>query len=268
MRAFTVVSFHAHPDDEVLLTGGTLARAAAEGHRVVLVTATAGEAGLAAETFGTGHELAAVRRAELDAAAAALGCQRVEVLGYADSGMTGRCGGEHAFARTPTAVAAERLAALLQQEQADALTVYDPRGGYGHPDHQAVHRVGIEAARLAGTPIVLEATVDRDSLLRAARVAQHLPGIPADFGPERLVGTYTARTELTHAIDVRAFCAQKRAAMRCHATQATGGQDARTLSVFGRLPLWLFRRVLGREWFVERGRTPRRRVGDIFATLR
>ncbi|WP_030441797.1 PIG-L family deacetylase [Actinoplanes subtropicus] len=78
-RRFTLVSFHAHPDDESLLTGGTLARAAAEGHRVVLVVATLGEAG------GAG----ARRRAELHRAAEALGCARVVVLGYRDSGLHG-----------------------------------------------------------------------------------------------------------------------------------------------------------------------------------
>jgi LmbE family N-acetylglucosaminyl deacetylase len=268
VRAFTVVSFHAHPDDEVLLTGGTLARAAAAGHRVVLVTATGGGAGLAAAEFGTGSDLATVRRRELDAAAAVLGCRRVEVLGYADSGMDGRSGGESAFVRAPTAAAARRLAALLREEQADVLTLYDPRGGYGHPDHVAVHRVGVEAARLAGTPVVLEATVDRTSLWRAARVAGHLPGVPPDFAHPRLATAFTARAEITHVVDVRTFCAQKRAAMRCHATQATGGRDGRTLAVFGRLPLWLFRRVLGREWFVEHGRAPAPPIDDIFATLR
>src|SRR4051812_39360381 len=83
---FTLVSFHAHPDDEALLTGGTLARAAAEGHRVVLVTATAGEAGLSADGMQDGARLEARRREELANSARALGCARWEVLGYPDSG--------------------------------------------------------------------------------------------------------------------------------------------------------------------------------------
>ncbi len=268
MSAFTVVSFHAHPDDEALLTGGTLARAAADGHRVVLVTATAGEAGLAADRYGTGVELAARRRAELDASAAALGCQRVELLGYADSGMDGRCGGDAAFARVDVDAAGARLASLLREERADVLTVYDAHGGYGHPDHVAVHRVGLRAARLAGTRVVLEATVDRTSLLRGARAVEHLPGIPPEFAPRRLAEAYTPRAQITHTIDVRAVCAAKRAAMRAHASQGSGGDDRRTLAVFGRLPLPLFRLAFGREWYVERGRDPSRRVTDIFASLR
>src|SRR3954469_18300192 len=81
---YTLVSFHAHPDDEALFTGGTLARASAEGHRVVLVVATAGELGL---TGGDGAGLGARRAGELAAAAAALGVARVVTLGYGDSGF-------------------------------------------------------------------------------------------------------------------------------------------------------------------------------------
>src|SRR3954465_5397171 len=96
--SYCLVSFHAHPDDEALLTAGTLARAAAEGHRVVLVVATAGEAGLGGGG-GTRPALATRRRTELEQSARALGCVRVEVLGYADSGMHGEAGGALAFAR-------------------------------------------------------------------------------------------------------------------------------------------------------------------------
>src|SRR6185436_10456253 len=89
---FTLVSFHAHPDDEALLTGGTLARVAAEGHRVVLVTATAGGAGLSSDGTGADRSLADHRRAELAVAARALGCARWELLGYEDSGWGGASG--------------------------------------------------------------------------------------------------------------------------------------------------------------------------------
>src|SRR3954466_6232634 len=116
--AFTLVSFHAHPDDEALLTGGTLARAAAEGHRVVLVVATAGEAGLVAGGR-TGAVLAARRTAELEASGAARGCARLEVLGYADSGMYGEAGGSEAFCRVDPELAAGRLAQILVEESAD-----------------------------------------------------------------------------------------------------------------------------------------------------
>lgn len=265
---YTVVAFHAHPDDEALLTAGTLARAAAEGHRVVLVVATAGEAGLVAGG-GTGPALAARRAGELAAAAGALGCARVELLGYADSGMDGTAGGVAGFARADVEQAAARLAGVLMEEQADVLTVYDPAGGYGHPDHVQVHRVGVRAAELAGTAVVLEATVDRTALQRALRLVQRLPGIPADFAPHRFDGAYTDRRLLTHRVDVRRQCAAKRAAMAAHTSQTGGGAGTRTLAVLLRLPAPLFRRALGREWFVERGRSPGGRLlDDIFASVR
>ncbi len=252
--ARTVVSFHAHPDDEALLTAGTLARLAAEGHRVVLVVATAGEAGLtAAEST---DDLAARRISELRRSARLLGCSRVVLLGYDDSGLDGRrTGVSAAFARADVDVAAGRLAAVLDEEHADVLTVYDPSGGYGHPDHVQVHRVGVRAAELAGTPVVLEATVDRDLLRRALRLCRWLP-LPADFDAGRFAHAYTPRSALTHRVDVRRYVTQKRAAMAAHRTQLTGGADDRTLQVFLRLPRPLFRAVFGHEWYVERGRAP------------
>jgi LmbE family N-acetylglucosaminyl deacetylase len=268
---YTLVSFHAHPDDEVLYTGGTLARAAAEGHRVVLVTATAGEAGLAAGEFTAGAGLGERRRAELEGSARALGVARLVLLGYADSGLDVRTAagpGGPPFAEVDVEQAAARLAAVLRQESADVLTVYDPAGGYGHPDHVQVHRVGVRAAELAGTPVVLEATVDRDLLRRVLSVVGRLPGLPAGFDASAVDGRYTARERITHRVDVRAQAGAKRTAMRAHRSQAGADSGARTLGVLLRLPRPLFRRVLGTEWFVERGRTPAAPLDDVFATLR
>jgi LmbE family N-acetylglucosaminyl deacetylase len=264
----TVVSFHAHPDDEALLTGGTLARLASEGHRVVLVVATAGEAGLAAGAHAS--DLGARRRRELDASAAALGVARVEVLGYADSGWSGAAGAaaEGAFARVPVERAAGELARLLVEERADVLTTYDAAGGYGHPDHVQVHRVGRRAAELAGTPVVLEATVDRRLLLRVtrplARLARVLP-LPAI--PD-LAAAYTDRAALTHRVDVRDHLDAKRAALQAHASQAGADDGVRTLALLLRLPRPLARRVLGTEWFREPGRpTGGPLVDDVLASL-
>lgn len=265
---FTLVAFHAHPDDEALLTAGTLARAAAEGHRVVLVVATAGEAGLV-RGGGTGPALATRRLAELERSSRALGCARVEVLGYADSGMHGESGGDRAFCRSDVDEAAQRLAAILLEESADVLLTYDPAGGYGHPDHVQVHRVGLRAAELAGTPSVLEATVDRTALQRVLRLIHRLPGIPADFAPQRFDRAFSDRTALTHAVDVRRFVAAKRTSMAAHVSQAGADEGTRTLAVLLRLPMPLFRFALGREWYVERGRRPALPLlDDVFASVR
>jgi len=251
------------------LTAGSLAKAVAEGHRVVLVVATAGEAGLASKDLRTDLPLGERRLAELAESADQIGCARVVLLGYGDSGFPEEAAGvREPFASADIEAAAGRLAAVLTEERADVLTIYDPAGGYGHVDHVQVHRVGVRAAELASTPVVLEATVDRDLLLRAVallrRVRWLLPGLDLpDFG-----SAYTDRRKLTHQIDVRQQIDVKRAALSAHSTQATAESGLRTIAFLLRLPDPLFRIVLGREWFVERGRLPALPlVGDLFATL-
>jgi LmbE family N-acetylglucosaminyl deacetylase len=275
---YTVVFFHAHPDDEALMTGGTMARLAAEGHRVVLVTATAGERGLAASTITTSNALAEVRLAELQASATALGCARTVVLGFADSGSTpvdpdapdhdGPTSGT--FASMPVDVAAQALADVLREENADALTTYDAAGGYGHPDHVQVHRVGARAAEMAGLGLVLEATVDRRLLQRALRVGRWLTPRNADFDPSRFDRLYGGTEEITHRVNVRRFTDQKRTAMLAHHSQGTSdGPVERGLTWMLRLPRPLYRLVFGREWFIERGRRPDPHpLDDVLATLR
>ena len=262
---YTVVSLHAHPDDETLLTGGLLARVAAEGHRTVVVTATAGEQGLT----GDARELGARRVTELKAAAQELGVQQVEVLGYPDSGSDGPVP-PGAFCTVPVEEAARRVAAILEAEQADVLTIYDERGGYGHRDHVQVHRVGIRAAELARTPVVLEATVDRAALARGLRLARTLRfRLDGDQGGKGGADGYAERAMITHRVDVRDQYPKVRRALRCHASQMTGGSGLRTVSLLAHLPAPLGRRVLGRQWLTERGRlagpAP---LDDIFATLR
>ncbi|MFL6160656.1 MAG: PIG-L deacetylase family protein [Jatrophihabitantaceae bacterium] len=264
--SFSVVCLHAHPDDEALLTAGTLARAVAEGHRVTLVMATDGAAGLA--DTGRGPALAERRAAELDRSAAVLGVHRVVRLGYSDSGMHGEQAG---FASVPVAGAAARLAEVLAEERADLLIGYDANGGYGHPDHLQVHRVARHAQQLAGAsrPALLEATVDRTALLRALWLLDKAKLAPPDFRPDRMRTAYTARAEITHRVDVRRYLDAKRAAMRAHASQAAGGADTRTLAYCLRLPRPLYRLAFGAEWYVEPGRPAARPVsGDIFAALR
>ena len=255
----TVVSFHAHPDDEALLTAGTLAALAAAGHRTVLVTATAGERGLADPRFGSGAELAMLRTQELAEAAAAMGCARHEILGYLDSGIDALASGFDGFAHLEVEPAAERLAAVLRREKADALTVYDPAGGYGHPDHLQVHRVGIRAAELAGTPLVLEATVDPRVLLAGT---PWFPLLPA--GVERTPARDPDRS--TFRVDVRPFAGAKRAAIAAHRSQL--GPGLRTLRALLALPDPVFRALLGREWFIHRGDRGQDVLEELLGSLR
>lgn len=265
--AFTLVSFHAHPDDEALLTGGTLARLAAEGHRVVLAVATDGEAGAAATSYRPAGRLAEHRRDELDRSAAALGCARVVRFGFRDSGWTPRPP-EETFSRLPVEEAAGPLIDLLRAENADALTIYDPSGGYGHPDHRQVYAAGQYAAERAGTRLVLEATIDRRLIRRLVRLVEAVPGVLPQVRSADYATAYSAPEAITHRVDVRAYAEQKRLALRAHASQATADSGQRTLGLLLKLPPWLFRRFLGREWYVEHGRTPGQPLDDLFATLR
>lgn len=263
----TAVFFHAHPDDEALLTSGTMAKAAAQGHRVVLVVATDGDLGLAADEFRDDGHLGDRRMAELATSAAALGVARVQWLGYADSGMGPQLDpdppGRTRFVREPVEQAADRLAAILREEAADVLVTYDPNGGYGHRDHVRAHQVGMRAGELAGTPHVLQATVPRDLIAWALRVASRFYRFPPEFDGAAFSRAFSPRSAITHRIDVHHQIRAKRASMRAHASQATADSGDRTLGIFLRFPRPMFDLVFGREWYAEPGRPgPIRR--DIF----
>ena len=253
----TIVSLHAHPDDETIVTGGTIARYAANGHRVVLVFATRGEHGEVPEGFlDDGESLWQRREKETAASAEILGVARVEYLGYVDSGMMGTPENDApgSFWRADVEEAARRFAGLLEEEAADVVIVYDENGNYGHPDHIQVHRVGVRAAELAGTPAVYEATTNRDHMRRgieAAREEGLLPEDMADAPDDDFLDTLGVTEEMiTHALDVRDLVELKRAAMRAHASQI--GET----SFFLTMPDDAFADGFGWEWFVRRGTTP------------
>ena len=266
----TIVTFHAHPDDEVISTGGTIARATEEGHRVVLVVATGGEHGEEPDDLdvGAGEALADRRRAETEAAARELGIARVVWFGYRDSGMTGWDSNLHpdAFHRADLAVAGRRLAAVIAEERAEILVIYDWHGNYGHPDHVQVHRVGVVAADLSPGVRILEATMNRDAMAAMIRDARR-EGVVLDTGDDDFdphgpaddgnpMGTPEA--ELTLAVDVVPWVGRKRAALRCHRSQVTD------TSMFLEMPDDVFARAFGTEWFVEHGVDPPLRRGWIF----
>ena len=250
----TLVTFHAHPDDEAIACGGTKARAAAEGHRVVLVVATKGEHGEVDDgVLQPGETLAERRTRETHDAARILGVARVEFLGYQDSGMTGTPENERpeAFWQADVEEAAGRLAAILREEQADVLTVYDENGVYGHPDHVQVHRVGVRAGELAGTPRVYENTVNRDHYLALASTSDALAA-EAEGSSNRVdLSTLGIPGHLvTTTVDVTGYLDQKRRAMAAHASQIS------ETSFFLAMDPETFTISWGTEWFVRRGADP------------
>jgi LmbE family N-acetylglucosaminyl deacetylase len=246
----TLVCFHAHPDDESIATGGTMASAAAAGHRVVLVLATRGEHGEVDDGFlDEGETLSERRERETLASADVLGVAAVEFLGYTDSGMMGTPENDlpGSFWTADVDEAAQRLAEILRAEQAEMLTIYDSNGNYGHPDHIQVHRVGVRAAELAGTPRVYEATVNRDEMRRGmAELAEQgmLPGEAPDFEEFELG---VSESVLTTRVDVSDWLEQKRASMRSHASQIA------EQSFFLSMPDSAFTSAFGVEWYIHRG---------------
>lgn len=261
---YTVVFFHAHPDDEAIATAGTMAKLKATGHRVVLVVATKGELGEhAPDALAPGETLTERRVEEQMAAASVVGIDRVEFLGFHDSGMAGEATNDApgSFASADVDSAAGRLADLLTNERADVLTIYDDHGGYGHPDHVQVHRVGARAAELAGTPIVLESTMNRDFL--RALMEQIPDDALADTEDRPAIEDFdtfgSPESIITTTIDVREFTHLKRAAMRAHASQIPDD------SFFLALPDDAFREAFGWEWFIRRNAPPGTRETDVFA---
>jgi LmbE family N-acetylglucosaminyl deacetylase len=251
-----IVAFHAHPDDEVLLTGGTIAWLAAEGHRVIIVVATNGEIW---PDQHRGQRLEALR-----ASAAILGADKAVHLGYADSGhgpvLFEDPPGRIRFARADVEEAAGKLAGLLTDEHADLLLSYDPQGGYGHRDHVRVHQVGALAAELAGVRVV-EATVPRELVARFARVVL-LSRLVRRHRLGEMRGYGMPQSAITHRVDVRRYAAQKRAALAAHQTDVfSRGRTARLFRALVRCPLPVFRIACGTEWFAE----PGGRTGELVA---
>ncbi len=127
MTTATLMIILAHPDDETFSMGGTLAKAAAEGKRVHLVTATRGELGISGKSV---KETAVIREAELRRACAQLGVQQLTFLDYVDG----------ALANIPDSEGADRLLTLMRQSPPEVVVTFGPDGISGHPDHLAVYR--------------------------------------------------------------------------------------------------------------------------------
>lgn len=222
-------------------------QAADAGHRVVVVTATDGALGEAPDGILTdGESLAERRRRELEESTSLLGAQRVVLLHYADSGMAGTPENENpaAFCNVDVEEAAARLAAILVEESADVVTIYDPNGGYGHPDHVQVHHVGIRAAELAGVPHVYEAAVSRDHIRRLMAAN---PEWSENAQPPDLDTFGLPDSEITTVVDVTSAMDAKRAAMHAHATQIGD------FGPFLQMPEEQLRAAFGQEWFRRRG---------------
>jgi LmbE family N-acetylglucosaminyl deacetylase len=267
----TLVAFHAHPDDESLIMGGTLARASAEGHRVVGVVATNGDHGEKPADLLGGETLMDRRRAETQRSCDALGVHRLAWLGYADSGMNGWEQNAHpdAFINADVEAAAGALADILREEQADVFVTYDWHGNYGHPDHLQVHKVGHRAAQISGVSNVFEVTMNRDHFRRLMNLAAEHPELVSgnegftDFNPDSPADDGNPMGEpeavISHRVDVTAFSSQKLAAIAAHASQISD------TSYFTSMDPTIFDMAFGTEWFIKVGESGPPRDAWLFS---
>ncbi|MER7704934.1 N-acetyl-1-D-myo-inositol-2-amino-2-deoxy-alpha-D-glucopyranoside deacetylase [Kitasatospora sp. NPDC097605] len=236
---------HAHPDDESINNGATMARYAAEGAHVTLVTCTLGEGGevippeLAHLTADRDDALGAHRIGELTEAMAALGVTDVRFLGgpgrYRDSGMMGVPDNDApgCFWRADVDEAAGRLVAVVREVRPQVLVTYDERGGYGHPDHIQAHRVATRAHELAADPAyrpelgpawriakVYWNRVPRSVLARGLAETAGKAPFPGVAEPADVPGVVDDEL-VTTVVDGSAYAGRKAAAMAAHATQVT-----------------------------------------------
>jgi N-acetyl-1-D-myo-inositol-2-amino-2-deoxy-alpha-D-glucopyranoside deacetylase len=280
---------HAHPDDESIGTGATMAAYAARGADVALVTCTRGELGEVippglAYLAGDGDRLGEYRVGELAAACAALGVTDHRFLGgpgrWRDSGMMGlpdnqdpRC-----FWQADVPEAAAELAAVIRDVAPQVVVTYDANGFYGHPDHIQAHRVtrravavaAERAAAVGGPPwrvAKLYATaMPRSVLAGAIRLGPDRPDGFIEAGSVADLPFGVADEEVTTEIDGTAYVAAKTAALRAHATQvAVDGPFFALADMVGQ-------RIGGREYYTllagpAGSAGPRGREQDLFAGL-
>ena len=226
---------HAHPDDESINNGATMAKYAAEGAHVTLVTCTLGERGECIPPglrHLTGAALGAHRRGELADAMRALGVSDARLLGgagrYGDSGMMGTADNEDpgCFWQADVDEAAGHLVEVILETRPQVLVTYDDHGGYGHPDHIQAHRVAMRAVDLAAErghrvdKVYWNRTPRSVAEAAFARLQDELPGLPfAKSAALDDVPGVVDDERITTAIDATAHAAAKAAAMRAHATQ-------------------------------------------------
>lgn len=240
----------AHPDDETFGVGGVMARAAREGHRVVIVCATRGEAGeIADPSLATMETLGDVREGELRAAARALGVTDVRFLGHRDSGMAGTPENGHpqALVNADPATVVRQLLEVIRDVRPDVVVTFEPGGIYGHPDHMTISQRVTEAVGAAADPdragrphevrrlyyiaLPKSAVIEMKAAAEAAGAGWGV-GLDAEAAPD---------DDEVVALDVSASISQKLAAIDAHATQR---------GTIDKMPPEFRERMFATEWFM------------------
>ena len=238
---------HAHPDDETINNGATMARYVAEGAAVTLLTCTLGEEGevlvpeLAQLAADQADQLGGYRIGELRTAMAALGVTDLRFLGgagrYRDSGMMGTPANEHprAFWNADLDEAVAQAVAVVREVRPQVVVTYDENGGYGHPDHIQAHRVAMGAVTAAADPAyrpelgepwdvakVYWVCIPRSVLERGMQALRDMgESMFEGVGGPDDVPSVVSDDDVAAAVDGCAFADRKADAMRAHATQIT-----------------------------------------------
>jgi LmbE family N-acetylglucosaminyl deacetylase len=269
----TLMSVHAHPDDEAS-GGGILAAYADEGVRTIVVTCTNGEFGDAPGGIKPGQdghdkeEVAQLRLAELKEAARILGVSDLETLGYHDSGMPDweYKNRPDAFCNIPIEVVADRIGVLMTKYRPDVLVTYDDQGAYQHPDHVHASLCAQAAAAASGVPAKVYLSTMRGSSWRKIWDALRAAGeqVP-DWDVDEERGRRAAESEqrITTTIDIRPVLARKREALFAHGSQIDD-------SWFSKIPAEVTEAAFGYEYFIRTVDTTGTPVPetDLFAGLR
>lgn len=242
-----LLGLYAHPDDEVLGMGGTIAQYAAEGVYVEWVVATRGEAGeISDPALATPENLGMVREREMRCSAQTLGMTDVTFLGYRDSGMDGTEDNQRpdAYLNSDDDEVVAKLVEVIRRVRPHVILTFEPFGGYGHPDHITIHKHAHLALPAAADP---EYRPDLGSPWQVARMyypflrrasfmvlkrRMEVHGLPVDFfdGLQKRREQAWPDDNFQVAIDVNGTTAKKWAAFNCHSTQF--GEK----SLFRRLP--------------------------------
>lgn len=261
----TLMAVFAHPDDESFGIGGTLARYGADPQvRVVLICATRGEAGeISDPSLATPERLGQVREQELRCACRVLKVDELHLLGYRDSGMAGTPDNHNpeSLAMADPTEAVGRIVAHIRRERPDVVVTHDETGGYGHPDHVAVHRHTKAAFAAAGDPgqypeqiaaglapyqpkKLYYTAIPRRFFREVAAKMQEL-GLAEHPRVKRFLAEPFGLPDeaCTTDVHVRDFWDAKRAALQCHATQLKPD------SLFAALPADIMRELQSFECF-------------------
>lgn len=275
----TIMATFAHPDDEAFSSGGALGQCAASGGHVALVCATRGEVGQISDpALATPETLGEVREAELRCACQALGVNELVLLGYRDSGMADTVDNHHpqAFCNADAGAVVARLVGLIRRLRPQVVITFDPNGGYGHPDHIAIHRHTVAAFHAAADPArypdqgpawpparLFYAVIPESAMQQMEKQLEATGVDTSQFERFRQRRINWPDERVNVRLDVAAYAEAKLAAFTCHRTQF--GPD----HFFRHLPEAIVKRAMSREHYALAWPEPAPglRLSDLFAGL-